>query len=383
MQQLKHQQALLSRALKRKCVDFVVDQLREDFLVWADDKISSKSSENNGESEEEKSEQLKEQLDHFILFGETREVERVLDVLLEEDSFSSEEQSVLREWKENAFESMFEIRAIGKDSLELFDAVAEVKYEVFANTDESPDVVFSNVKPGTFLKTNLAPVQGAWFLSGRQGLYGREIEKHIFETVIRNNVSSGVYRNNPEKLKTAFRLQKEEYDRFVRFFGRDEVVCKGDEINEKLREFYNARARELGRIPDEKLLVHIDGDMVQEKDVGIVIDEKEGMHFFTDYGAFLHTFQNPDQKPRFWRDMIEGYLMEDSIPAFVFRRMKERHPNGFRTVMKEFFRRGMFKKPFDPVDDFERIMDIYKPGWREYIYPSTQPLNERFREYYS
>lgn len=108
------------------------------------------------------------------------------------------------------------------------------------------------------------------------------------------------------------------------------------------------------------------------------MDEREGQHEFADYGKFVGIFETGNiSRPA--REFIMDYLEDESTPAFIFNRMKERHPKHFYKVMLETTART--DRRIYPVDDFDRLMDIFKPGWRE-TYPAVIPLNQRFEKYY-
>ncbi len=199
------------------------------------------------------------------------------------------------------------------------------------------------------------------------------------EFVIKRNPRDW-YRNNPGKLQKAFALQKQEYDRFVRHFGRDEVVCEGREIPVLLKGYYDAWFVESGRKP---VYPEIDHDILATENAGIVMDEKEGMHYLTDYGFFVNIFSDPHYRPHFWTDVVKGYIETDSIPVFPLTRMRDRYPEGFRIILREVWKNAVPWWKRHNIDwKFERLMDFYKPGWREPL-PSMHPVNERFKRFAS
>ncbi|MFA4831733.1 MAG: hypothetical protein WC618_06260, partial [Patescibacteria group bacterium] len=58
------------------------------------------------------------EMDWFLLFGKTLSGKRVLSQIIDDDeSLNDEERSVLREWREKAFHSIFEILKTKKDHL--------------------------------------------------------------------------------------------------------------------------------------------------------------------------------------------------------------------------------------------------------------------------
>lgn len=74
-----------------------------------------------------------------------------------------------------------------------------------------------------------------------------------------------------------------------------------------------------------------------------------------------------------------SYLEDESLPVFVFKRIKDKYPKNFHKVILETTARA--DKRIYPVDDFDTFMDIFKSGWRK-TYPSVIPINQRFERYY-
>ncbi len=116
------------------------------------------------------------------------------------------------------------------------------------------------------------------------------------------------------------------------------------------------------------------GDMLAEVDVGIIVDEKEGLHEMPDYGAFVAAFKTGEPSSADV-EVVASYLDDETTPAFVFRRARDKNPENYLRVMKKAL--ALMRKPVGTADDFELTMDAFKPGWRD-IYPSGHPLNEFF-----
>lgn len=315
-------------------------------------------------------------MDRFILFGETRNDKRVLDVIGESGVISSDENDVLKQWKEKAFESLFEITEVGHEHVKLFDIVAEVPYIVHVNDPRVAPLFFSSMRTGSFLLTSIVPVHALWFLSGPQVPYPKSDEARLMQLLAQDFPlgSPAQYRNNPEKLARARAMQKEEYDRFVKHFNSNEVCTSGENVDRIVEEYYDARARDLGQ--GAPILPRSTRDILVERDVGIVMDELEGMHYFFNYAAFVSAFAHRTDERGL--QIVRDYLEDDSTPAFLFRRMQERFHENFRTVMHRVT--SQTHAHLDPHEDFEIIMDAFKPGWRE-RFPSIHPINERMQKH--
>lgn len=366
---MSHQYAKICADIKGKCLDYVKGRFKDDFYVSSSGENYLKNIEDS--AEEERQSNWIWHMDEFLLFGETAEKERVLDVLLRSRKFTKEEKKIIEEWKEKAFMSVFEIGSVQDDVLELFDVVAEVSYRAYSNNSEIPITQFEpKIREKHFMLTNLVSVHGSWFLSGIQKLLPPESEQLIFENFVNKQSIEDIYRNNQEKLARAFQAQKEHHDWFVAHYGTEELIIKGSELEKKIGEYYEAWSKNKVKVDP------FPQEMVESNDVGIVTDEKEGLNYFIDYGLFLKTFMNSDNPPDEWMETVLGYLEDESVPAFVFRRMKERYPESFKIIMKKIV--FPFKRHFDPVADFDKMIDIFKPDWRK-VYPSVHPINERFK----
>lgn len=129
-------------------------------------------------------------------------------------------------------------------------------------------------------------------------------------------------------------------------------------------------------MPEEKF----SDDLTKSDSVGIVADPVKGEYLFIDYGRFIEAFANPDKKQKRPRKIVLDYLEDESLPRFVFEKAKNKYSDAFRKIIKELV--GFkFKKDFDPVNDFDILMEKYKPI-EDDPYPSIQPINERFKKYY-
>jgi len=380
---MAHKYADLSSDIKGKCVDYITKYLMKDFDESSAGKSFAEEYKNEDGvivgDEDELNRAWISSIDQFLLFGETISGKKTLEVILKKaKGFTKEEKEILEEWKEKAFDSVFEIVEMDEKKIKLFNLVAEVKYDVYSNVDR-PLKEALQLEERCFMHTNLVPIKGVWFLSGVQSIVPFEMEQVIFEDFIQKQPPKRTYHNNPEKLEKAFKLQKDVYDFFVDFYGSDEIIVPGNELAQKQREFYSAWNNHLDikGFLNEKIFPE---DIREVNSVGVVMDAKEGEFIIIDYGFFIDIFSKPHERREGWQKLIFGYLEDESVPAFVFERIKNRHPDGFRKVMSDIFLEFQ-EGSLDPVDDLDVLMNEYKPERNE-VYPSVCPMNERFKKYY-
>lgn len=378
--------AELSKSLKGVCVAYVMENLQEEFVV-SPSGVPLFADRLNGDgtlSEDVDEGEYISALDQFIFSGKTLDGQRVLDVILSvKDLVSKEEKEILAEWRDCAFESVFEIIRLFEGGFHVMDVVAEVEYDVHGN-DPNPKTfldAFPDVRPGHFLLTRIAPVRGMWFFSGTQTPMSPSMEQTIFEIVILKSSPEAQYRNNPEKRAQCFAIQKEQYDHFVSHFGADELIVSGNRVKEKEREFYSSWTESIGGDPEKvpESPVHYDDDFQDEEGVGLLMDDQDGFYIISGYEEFCDAFLDFSMPKGQRATVIKETLEEDSVPALCFRRMREQHPESFREAIALAL--PVFVKKHDPVKDFDVLMDRYKPGWREVV-PSVSVTNERIKKQY-
>ncbi len=367
--------AELSGRLKRDCIAYITAKLMGDFYASLEDDRALDDEKNPNDLDGFR---LAFELDHFLLQGETEEGDSVLRVIRERGNWSTEEQAALVEWQERAFLSVFEILEVTNEWLRLADMVSETEYQVYSNDNALSLRSVFGTKAKHFLLSHLAPIRGRWFLSGVQIPFPPEEEERLFTDFVQCQPPEKWYRDNPQKLARAFQTQKEHYDCFVSEFGTDELVGTGREIIQNKQRYWNTWNRHVGAPDPAPSSWPNDVEFVTENQVGLVMDEREGMHEFIDYDDFRKAFMGNKLTIR-GRKMVKTYLEDETVPAFVFRRMKDRYPKGFRhTICNSVL---PLTRNFDPVKDFELLMDMYKPDWKD-VYPSVHPMNERFKKYY-
>lgn len=376
-----HPLADICYKLKSRCVSFVIKDYWEDFELsdYGEHYAEAAYNEDDEPSEDVREYYWRIYGDRFLLFGNIYDDKRTLEVLQRKNVFTKEEKEILKEWHNHAFNSLFEVQEVNNDHLKLFDVVAEVPYTVHTNSGEDkpyPELM-PYFKPHQLVCSNLVPVRGYWFLSGGPVLFSPEDEPKLFETYIQRASQQSRYRNNPEKLQKAFKLQKEHYDCFIQTHETDELLLKGGEVREK-EQMYWDRWYQTHNLPGQYKPPAFNDEFSKAKDVGLVMHEKEGLHHFIDYGKFVKIFSE-GRHPQGWRRLVRGYLEDETVPAFVFKRVRDRYPDRFRKVINESVL--PIKRNFDPVKHFNALMDRFKHEWRD-VYPSVHPLNERFRKYY-
>ena len=366
--------AQIAVILKGKCVDYVMENLEDDF--WESGFRQNISGENRDGGESDDIQDWVLEMDNFILFGKVLG-KRVLDEIIVKAKLTNTQKDVLKQWRDNAFPSVFEIKEVASDNIKAMDVLAEVDYQIYVNDLEKTGEIIKNMPIGSFVYTNIAPIKNVWFFSGIQNVLPKESEEIIFKICVSTASTRQIFRNNQKKLEWALKTQKEHRQIFIDTFGTDEIIVPVEQTQETLQKYYNKLVERFGA--SEKFTApKLPEDFRDFETMGIIMDEHEGQHEFGDYGRFVEIFQNGDISKKSC-EFIMDYLEDETTPTFIFKRMKEKYPENFYKVLLETTMRA--DRCVYPIDDFDTFMDIFKPGWRE-RYPSVFPLNERFKKYY-
>lgn len=191
---------------------------------------------------------------------------------------------------------------------------------------------------------------------------------------------------NPEKLELAWQQQRTERERFIRFFGTDQVVIPGDQAQERLNAFYAfCREEALRTLPQPRRsrrrgdadapLVELPADLLDAETVALIHDETDGLGFYAEFGLVDEAFANPDLvRRRRWREQVSSYLRDDTVEPMVLRRRADRDPANAILV----FRRVLKRPRFDWTRDGEELMRGAKPDYyARPPRPRVSPVSER------
>ena len=174
--------------------------------------------------------------------------------------------------------------------------------------------------PGAFFTAKIIPVGGSEYIfSGIQDFLDGP-EKEILKNAasLQREHPELAFRDNEERIRKGFELQKRERALFIEYFGGDEVLTEGKRLNELWSGFMKFKLKRHDKpIPEgyKPPQLGFPKDLIKSRDVGIVFEEATGQHYLINYGLVLDVFRNPDEaKIRRYEEEIMIYLEEDSIP---------------------------------------------------------------------
>jgi hypothetical protein len=324
--------------------------------------------------------------DYFVLEHRLRNGRTVVEQFVAARSDLSEaERRMLLGWRE-VVQGPFEVQRRDGPALIVVNLVDELTYRVRSNVGPS---VFRKMPRRSFVITRLVAVGQEWMLSGPTSVL-RPAERDIacqLALDLSLRAPEAVYRN-PEKLAKAWELQRQDRERFVRFFGNDLVVVSGEQVQGRMDEYWAFCREEVSRTATSGVrrrdqeappLFELPADLVEAETVALIYDEVDGLGFYAEFGLVEAAFADPDLlRRRRYREQVLSYLRDDSVEPMVLRRLAERDPERASVV----FRRLLRKPGFDWVRDGEDLLRRHKPAYFERApRPHVSPVSERLAAY--
>ncbi len=297
--------------------------------------------------------------------------------LAETPSLSEKERAVVLRWRDPVV-GIFQVKKILPDGFVAENLINEVEYNIKPTT--IPRQLEQLAVPGAFIKAKIIPAGNEEYIfSGVQNFLDIP-EKEILKSAasIQREDPSLAFRDNEERIRNGFEIQRRERALFIEYFGGDEVLAAGSELNDLWSGFMDFKLKKRGKpVPAGYTAPKMEfpRGLLKSKDVGIVFEEVTGQHYLINYGLVLDIFRNPEEsKIRRYSEEIMIYLEEDAVPPGILRRIFFRYPQN-----AEFILRKILERPeFDLQRDFDSLMDEFKPSFKERrIYPQMLPMSER------
>jgi hypothetical protein len=278
-----------------------------------------------------------------------------------------EERDVMLRWLDYR-ESVFEVRAVEGMMVDAVSLIDDLEYAIHASGD--PQTV-ATLEPGTFLIARILPLRDTWIFNGWLAMLPpqdvAEAERRAVEFA--REEPARVFKN-PERLETAWTLQREERTRFIDHFGSDAVILPLEDVISRLDEFWEIAHPET---PSQDWKATVPS---ATQTVGVFHDETEGLTLLSDYDAFLGMFREEGSWPARWT-AVHQCLRDSSFSPLAFRYAAQLAPDD----VDRTFARGLHKPRFTWEKDGERLLRTHKPWWYEQKhYPMFLPLGDRLTE---
>jgi hypothetical protein len=319
--------------------------------------------------------------DNFVYSYRFRDDLTVIDRFVSETSdLSDKEKAIVLRWKDPVV-GLFQVKRTLPDGFVAENLINEVDYTIKPTT--IPQRLEQLARPGTFFRAKIIPASDSEYIfSGVQeflDISEKEILKRVAQLQMKH--PQFAFRDNEERIRQGFELQKKDRELFIEFFGSDEVLTEGRKLPALAAGFMNYRLSKIekplpeGYKPPE---MSFPEELLKSNDVGIVFDDLSGQHYLVNYSLMLNIFQNPDEsKIQRYREDILTYLEDSTISPYVLKRLFLRYPQN-----TEFIIRKILDRPeFDLEKDFDSLMDEFKPSFRgKRIYPYILPMSHKFVE---
>ena len=313
----------------------------------------------------------------------------VFDIYLERKSSLSETGKQIIEELKKSIASVFEVKKVLKNGFSLYNIVNEKTYEALSLVKMTS---FRGIGSGQFVvarifyhndKSYLLEISGVLSASRKDEAYRYAVAKIVQNPEL-------VYLDNPEKQKEIEEEVSNIYDKFVEFFGTDEVITTNkfaddliglfndySETGEKtdfqdkiqLPEVYSFfNVKEFNNSYNNFLENSLGGFSSHEEtyDVGIIFDKELGMYAVPFYGTFNRIFETEDvTEVGNYDKCVDYFLLNDKISANMIKKVASKHEN-FMEVLNKILKNSY---------KLEDILQKYKSRYLdEKIFSSTTVL---------
>ena len=331
-------------------------------------------------------------VDAFLLQHPVRYGRTVVDEFIEEHpELSRADRELLLSWRD-VVEGVFLVKQHEGDALQLFNLVDELTYRAHSNMGPAALAV---AEEGYYLAGRLVPIAGEWLVSGVLRVYPpseRDTAGYIAAELA--SKSPRLVFRNPQKLALAWKLQREDREEFLRFFGSDLVVVPGRELPERMQAFLHFKVHEVrqenGLTRAEQAQqenrplppltgYQFDSDLLEAETVGLIYDEAEGLNYCPDFGLVEEAFANPElAEESEHREVVEAYIRSPDISPLPIRRLAERYPKNVNQVFVKIF---PVRRSFNWKQYGESFLQRYKFGrYSEPPLPDFVPLSDELSQ---
>jgi hypothetical protein len=324
--------------------------------------------------------------DSFLLEHRLRDGRTVVEQFVDaRPDLSPQDRQMLLGWRD-VVSGVFEVERRDRDALTLVNFVDDLTYRTRSTAGRS---VFRRTPKRSFLLARLVAVGDEWVFSGPMSVLRpaeREVAVQLALDMSLRSPEAAL--RNPEKLARAWELQREERQRFIRFFGTDLVLVPGDQAQRRIDEFYAFSREEVARTAPEAARrasgshtppMELPPDLVESETVAFIYDEDDGLGFYAEFGLVEEAFADPDLvRHRRYRELVLSYLHDDSVEPMVLRRLADRNPDKASVL----FRRLLNRPRFDWIRDGEELLRSAKPDYfARPPRPRITPVGERLAAY--
>lgn len=287
----------------------------------------------------------------------------------------------------NSMSSIFEVKKVLQNGFELNNIINEKTYGVVSLVKMTS---FKGIGGGQYVVARIFKFEKAYYLLEISGVLPSSRKDDALRYSVAKIIQNPelVYLDNPAKQKEIEKEVKDIYDKFIEFFGKDEVVTTNkfaDDLIGAFNDFAEGGEKvdfqDKIQLPEtykffdvnefnnsyENFLENSLGGFSSHKetyDVGIVFDKELGLYAVPFFETFNKIFENPDEIENA-KACVQFFLENDKFSANIIKRVAERHEN-FMEVVNNFFGTNY---------SFDELLEHYKARYlKNKIFSSTTVL---------
>lgn len=252
--------------------------------------------------------------------------------------------------------SIFEVKRVLQNGFDLNNIINEKNYSVVSLVKMTS---FRGIGAGQYVVARIFKFEKAYYLLEISGVLPSSRKDDALRYSVAKIIQNPelVYFDNPEKQKEIEKNVKEIYDKFIQFFGKDEVVTTNkfaDDLIGAFNDFAEGGAKidiqDKIQLPEtykffdvsefnnsyDNFLENSLGGFSSHKetyDVGIIFDKELGLYAVPFFETFNKVFENFESVENA-KACVEFFLQNDKFSANIIKRVAECHENFMDVVNK-------------------------------------------------
>lgn len=287
----------------------------------------------------------------------------------------------------SSISSIFEVKRVLQNGFDLNNIINEKTYSVVSLVKMTS---FRGIGSGQYVVARIFKFEKAYYLLEISGVLPSSRKDDALRYSVAKIIQNPelVYFDNPEKQKEIEKNVKEIYEKFVEFFGKDEVVTTNkfaDDLIGAFNDFAEGGEKvdfaDKIQLPEnykffsvsefnnsyDNFLENSLGGFSSHKevyDVGIIFDKELGLYAVPFFETFNRIIENPESVENA-KACVQFFLENDKFSANIIKRVAERHENFIDVV----------NKLLGTNYSFEELLEHYKSRYLENkIFSSTTVL---------
>lgn len=287
----------------------------------------------------------------------------------------------------NSISSIFEIKRVLQNGFEFNNIINEKNYNVISLVKMT---AFRGMGAGQYVVARIFKFDDSYYLLEISGVLPSSKRDDALRYSVAKIIQNPelVYLDNPEKQKEIEENIESIYNKFIEFFGKDEIVTTNkfaDDIIGMFNDFAEGGEKldfsDKVVLPDDYKYFNVSefnnsydnflenslGGFSSHKevyDVGIVYDRELGLYAVPFYETFNKIFEDTENIQNA-KECVEFFLNNDKFSANIIKRVAERHEN-FMDVVNSLLETKM---------SFDELLEKYKSRYLENkIFSSTTVL---------